>query len=284
MKPETRFKELFFIRTNQLRRRHSMVFTIGQTPSLKQSLLTKWKYALLIGGISAVATSTAFPALAQLVPPPEGLPLSTLLIAQTVNTFILATIASLVGVTFASQAGISELPILDSLWKRKFADAKSKIVSALVLGVPLGGGGLALIFLLDMIFASMGVSIIPEVVPKFTFIISGLMLGFQAGFYEEALLRLGLLSFIAWILKRWSWNLWGANIMSALLFGLGHIPVLLQVTQEATFLLITRTIVLNAVMGIIFGYCYIKRGYGSAVSAHFTANFINYGIIQPLLT
>ncbi|MFQ6135353.1 MAG: CPBP family intramembrane glutamic endopeptidase, partial [Nitrososphaerales archaeon] len=172
----------------------------------------------------------------------------------------------------------------DSLWRRRLSDAKSKVVSALVLGVPLGAGGLALIFLLDMMFISVGVSVIFEVVPKFTFIISGLMLGLQAGFYEEALWRLGLLSFLAWVLKRWSWNRWGANVMIALLFGLGHIPALLLLAQEATSLLIIRTVLLNAVMGVIFGYCYIKRGYGSAVSAHFTANFINYGLIQPLLT
>lgn len=144
-------------------------------------------------------------------------------------------------------------------------------------------GGLVLIFLLDLVFASMGVSLVPEVVPEFTFLISGVMLGFQAGFYEEALLRLGLLSFVAWVLKGWRRSLGAANLITALLFGVGHIPTLLLLYPEASSLLIVRTILLNAVMGVIFGYCYIRRGYGSAVSAHFTADFVNYGIIQPLL-
>jgi len=225
-----------------------------QALSLKQSLLTKWKYAPLIGGVSTVVTIAALPDILQLAPPPEGLPFSTLLIAQAVNTFFLATIASLVGVTFSSQARISELPTLYPLWSRRLSDAKSKMVSSLTLGVPLGAGGLALIFLLDTVFVSMGVSISPKATPKFTFIVSGLTLGLQAGFYEEALLRLGLLTFIAWTLKRWSWNLWGANVVSALLFGLGHIPALLLVAQEATLLLIIRTISLNTIMGVILGY------------------------------
>lgn len=76
-------------------------------------------------------------------------------------------------------------------------------------------------------------------------------------------------------------NLWAGNMVSALLFGAGHIPALYILIKNITTLLIFRTIVLNMIGALIFGYCYIKYGYESAVTAHFTADFIIYGLILP---
>jgi len=203
--------------------------------------------------------------------------------SQATNTFLLATIASLVGVTFSSQAGISALPVLDSAKKHGTSDAKPKLISALSLGVPLGTLAIALVLGLDAIFSFMGTSIGPTNPPKLVPVSSGVVLGLEGGFYEEALLRLGLLTFVAWLLKGWEWKLWGAIVISAVLFGVGHLPALYQVAQVVTPMLIIRTILLNVVGGIVFGFCYVKRGYASAVSAHFTADFVKHGILQALI-
>ena len=73
---------------------------------------------------------------------------------------------------------------------------------------------------------------------------------------------------------------WSANVIVAILFGLGHLP------NAATVMQITPTVValalaLNGVAGVTFGYLYWKRGLESAIIAHFSADFVIY-VIGPM--
>jgi membrane protease YdiL (CAAX protease family) len=66
---------------------------------------------------------------------------------------------------------------------------------------------------------------------------------------------------------------WIANVLAAVLFGLGHLPatsMLIPLTQ----LVITRAIVLNGLLGIAFGYLYMTRGLESAMVSHFSADIV----------
>jgi membrane protease YdiL (CAAX protease family) len=67
--------------------------------------------------------------------------------------------------------------------------------------------------------------------------------------------------------------LWIANILAAVLFGLGHLPAtaaLLPITP----LVVLRAIVLNGLGGVIFGWLYFTRGLESAMLSHFSADLI----------
>jgi membrane protease YdiL (CAAX protease family) len=66
---------------------------------------------------------------------------------------------------------------------------------------------------------------------------------------------------------------WIANILAAVLFGLGHLPATANILP-LTPLVITRAILLNGVGGVIFGWLYWKRGLESAMIAHFSADIV----------
>ena len=68
-------------------------------------------------------------------------------------------------------------------------------------------------------------------------------------------------------------GIWLAIVLAAVLFGIGHLPTVMAITT-LTPLVIVRTIVLNGVGGIIFGWLYWKKGLESAMISHFSADIV----------
>lgn len=110
----------------------------------------------------------------------------------------------------------------------------------------------------------------------------GFLASFYGGIVEEILLRLFVMSLLAWLGSFISKTMdgkptgavfWTANILAAVLFGLGHLPATATLVP-LTPLVITRAIVLNGLAGVAFGYLYWKRGLESAMAAHFSADIV----------
>ncbi len=110
----------------------------------------------------------------------------------------------------------------------------------------------------------------------------GLLASFYGGINEEILLRLFMMSVLAWLGKFISHTadgrpttavFWIANVLAAVLFGLGHLPAT-SMLLPLTPLVITRAIVLNGLLGIAFGYLYMKHGLESAMISHFSADIV----------
>jgi membrane protease YdiL (CAAX protease family) len=110
----------------------------------------------------------------------------------------------------------------------------------------------------------------------------GLLASFYGGINEEILLRLFLMTLLAWLGKFINHTpegrptlavLWTANILAAIIFGLGHLPATAMLIP-LTPLVIVRAIVLNGLAGIVFGYLYWTRGLESAMLSHFSADII----------
>jgi membrane protease YdiL (CAAX protease family) len=68
---------------------------------------------------------------------------------------------------------------------------------------------------------------------------------------------------------------WTANIIVAILFGLGHLPSA-SLVLPITPLVVAAALLLNGVAGIAFGYLYRKRGLEAAMIGHFCADFVIY--------
>jgi membrane protease YdiL (CAAX protease family) len=110
----------------------------------------------------------------------------------------------------------------------------------------------------------------------------GFLASFYGGIVEEILLRLFLMSLFAWLGsfisktaegKPTRTAFWIANILAAILFGLGHLPATAMLMPLTPFV-IARAIVLNGLAGITFGYLYQSRGLESAMIAHFSADIV----------
>jgi len=97
------------------------------------------------------------------------------------------------------------------------------------------------------------------------------------GITEEIIMRWGLMSVIVWLASRvfagLSWwasqrALWLGLGVAACLFAVAHLPVLLATNVEITPALATRTVGLNFVLGLIFGWLFASRSLESAILAH----------------
>ena len=97
------------------------------------------------------------------------------------------------------------------------------------------------------------------------------------GIIEELMLRLFLMSLIAWLL----WKIFfrkqaavpegviiGANITAAILFAAGHLPFTLSLFGRLTPLILIRCFLLNGGAGLIFGRLYRKYGIQYAMLGH----------------
>jgi membrane protease YdiL (CAAX protease family) len=65
-----------------------------------------------------------------------------------------------------------------------------------------------------------------------------------------------------------------AILASALLFGIGHLPVAYLLSGELTVPLIFYVITANSIFGIAAGFLYWKRGLESAILAHMFAHVV----------
>lgn len=110
----------------------------------------------------------------------------------------------------------------------------------------------------------------------------GFLASFYGGIVEEVLIRLFLLSLLAWLGSFISKTaegkptrlvFWIANILAAVVFGLGHLPATMGLVP-LTFWVTLRAIALNGLAGILFGYLYWKRGLESTMIAHFSADIV----------
>lgn len=71
-------------------------------------------------------------------------------------------------------------------------------------------------------------------------------------------------------------------VLSALIFGAAHVPQFVHAMTSEAPLLIFRIMILNLISGITFGMLFWKKGFETAVLAHFVADFIEYAIIPAL--
>ena len=116
----------------------------------------------------------------------------------------------------------------------------------------------------------------------------GFLASFEGGITEEVELRLILLSFLALGLTRGKGGplsagvFWSANIVAAVLFGLGHLPVTAKLVP-LTPMIVARAIALNGVVGVVAGSLYRRRGIEMAMLCHFSADLVLHVALPHLI-
>lgn len=215
-----------------------------------------------------------------------SIPLPVVITLQVLQNAILFGIAIFGGLFFASRAGLGA-PILESFTRGE--TVADKVRAILPLSIILGVVSTLVVLGLEFFYFQ------PALAKQLSSTASALNLrtsqpaawkGFLASFYggiaEEILLRLFVMSFFVWLGRFVSKTsdgkptnvvFWTANILAAILFGLGHLPAMTLIVP-ITALVVVRTVVLNGLIGIACGWLYWKRGLEAAMISHFSADLV----------
>ncbi len=111
-------------------------------------------------------------------------------------------------------------------------------------------------------------------------------LAFESSILEEVAFRLFALSLVAWIahrlLKRSTTAEWTAIGVSAVLFGLVHLPAWAAATTISAAL-VSAVLVLNAVGGLALGWIFCRWGLPYAILGHFAGDVVIQSLGPRLL-
>jgi membrane protease YdiL (CAAX protease family) len=214
------------------------------------------------------------------------IPLPVLIMLQVIQNALLFAIMVFAGLFFASRVGLGT-PILDSLTRG--APVADRVRAFLPLSILLGAIvtltvlGLEVFIFQPALMKELGDSAAAlNLQTSQPAAWKGFLASFYGGIAEEIQLRLLVMSFFAWLGRLISRTpegkptnavFWIANILAAVLFGLGHLPAM-SILVPLTPLVIVRTVLLNGLLGILFGWLYWKRGLEAAMISHFSADMI----------
>ena len=206
-----------------------------------------------------------------------------IVLLQSAQSAVLLAVTTGLGLLIARQVGLGA-PLVAGLLagKNVSAQALAMLAPALILGI--ASAAVLLVLEITVFWPRL-----PQAMREH-FPIPALWKRLLASFYgaidEEILLRLFLLSLLAWLIG-FAWHLpggrptdgafWLANIIAAVIFGLGHLPATAALVK-LTPLLIGRAVLLNGIVGIVTGYLFVRYGLEAAMLAHFAADLVLHGI------
>ena len=248
-------------------------------------------FALGLTGVVALIP-TVIDQLDMLPPELAALPLPVAVALSLINPIILLAIAVAIGTLLAHRVGLRSLVAEkvrggNAIWPQ----LRPHIPRAFVAGIIF----LIVVIGLDaLVDPFAGTELAGEMATEGNLIFQLLVGVFYGGIVEELLLRWGVMSLLVWI----GWRLvqrgqgrprpalvWTAIILAALLFGLGHLPALAGLVT-LTPIVVIRTVLLNALGGLIFGWLFWRHSLEVAMVAHasFHIGLFILNLVLRLLT
>jgi membrane protease YdiL (CAAX protease family) len=210
-------------------------------------------------------------------------PLWVLVLSGVVQAAVLAAVAITIGMRLGNPVGLGT-PVLEASLAGE--SVGRRIRSILLVAVPTGAIAASVAPLIDKYYF---VPRIPGLAQPG--LAAPVWMGFLASFYggidEELLVRFGFLTLLAWVFGKLARMpvgsttpvvFWTANIIAALMFGVGHLSAA-RMIGPLTTVLVLRTVALNAYLGVILGYLYWKRGLECAMAAHFSADIVLHVLV-----
>ena len=193
----------------------------------------------------------------------QGLTATTLGLVSAMQSAGYGIVLGAVGIFLGKKTG---------LWKDENSVTGKPLRITAVIAVI---GGFALI-LPDLLFFGKHVPMIMDsysVKPTIPYMLAAVLYG---GVIEEVMLRLFMMSLVAFLLHKLFGKktetpatgiLVAANVIAALLFAAGHLPAT-AATMGITPMILFRCFLLNGGFGLLFGWLYRKYGLRYAMLAH----------------
>ena len=250
-------------------------------PSLREDL----RLALVFGVAGALATAALFPYL--LLVMPEALaklpmPLPVVIVAQSAQALLLLGLLAFCGLRMGHRTG------LGTPWLRALVFRRPRAAQPWGLALACGVAAGCVVLALDPLFAPhmpKPLHALPATSSQ-AHALAGFFASFYGGISEEIMLRLFGVSLMAWGLgllnggRSLRWHFVFAVVVAALVFGALHLPAAAKVWELDAFV-VTRTLLLNGIAGLVFGWFYVRHGLESSVLSHFCADLVLH-VAAPL--
>lgn len=237
----------------------------------------QWRIALLLGVAATLATMALFPyqmalkpGAIELVSAMLGVPPIALIAFQSLQSGLVYFLLAWAGLKLGAPLGLGA-PWLGAWLYRRPRPATSGWWQAAALGALAAGVLLGAVALFG---APLG-----ESAPAQPAAWKGLLASFYGGIVEEIGMRTFVMGGLAWLLARTTggtpraWVMLVALVAAAVLFGAGHLPLAAEL-GPLTATTVTRVVAYNALLGLVFGALYWKRGLEHAMLAHFCADLV----------
>lgn len=222
-------------------------------------------------GVAGLLAPEPPAALLQQAPQLAGLPAVALRLLLLVNPLLLVTAMAAVGAACAHRVGLRSVLAGDA--GARVAPGMAVLVGlAVALAVQLADAALA-----PWLGAEWPRAVAAAAAaPWLPALLQGLLYG---GIAEEILLRWGLMSLVIWVLARAfpgraarggtpsAALAWTGIVVAAAVFAAGHLPAL-ALAVEPTGAIVARTLALNLLAGLAYGWLYWRHGLESAMVAH----------------
>ena len=237
---------------------------------MKAFFKTYWKTLLffgvvgLIGGwFSGLYALESYPPQMQQEMLAQGVNATTMALTMAIQSMTYGLVLGAAGIWLGRKVG---------LWKDERHITKKPLLAALLISLI---GGLALIFPDLLFFGNYEKALLDMYATKPTipYLLATVTYG---AVIEEVMLRLFMMSLVAFVLHLLFERKCGevsrlvlvaANVVSALLFAVGHLPVN-DMMYGLTPMIVLRCLLLNGVFGLAFGWLYHRFGLRYAMIAH----------------
>jgi Type II CAAX prenyl endopeptidase Rce1-like len=250
----------------------------AQAPSAPVRAVSKLRMGVALVGLAALALlgSVPFflPVMAKLLAAairPVPLPLGVVVLLQDVQVLLLVAVAVVVGVRLGPPLGLDAPLVRARLGGQRIGGRLLGLLPVSVLAGTLGAG---LVLLLSLAMKGRlpdGLGAFPPMRPWVS-----ATSALYGGIVEELLTRFGLLVLFAFLLEKLGLRRPSAfllaNVAAAVAFGALHLPAAFQLGVPRTPLLIGYLLLANAVVGLLCGWLFGRRGLESAMLAHGSAD------------
>jgi len=199
-----------------------------------------------------------------------------LMLISVFQSALLLGVASYVGTRFAPKVDLHWYIVDNWLFGIDIPySVPTMIVVAILAGLLLS----ILIIAIDMAFAKK----MPKIDMPLPSRKQSLLASLYGGISEEVLTRLFIMTITVYLTSLIGLEdsaYWIGIVVAALLFGVGHLPAAIQAIGK-TKVVVIRTILLNTIPGIVFGYLYWKYGIEIAMISHFAADIGLHVVFGP---
>jgi hypothetical protein len=243
------------------------------------------KVAVVLGVAGGVSVLAVFPYLLEVMPAVHArlaaspVPMPLIMASQCAEGVVVLALISWVGLRLGAPLA------LDAPWVRRAVERGGEMArpaSSWGLAIALGLGAGVAIVLIDLFLKPLlpsPLQPLPASVQRW----KGFAAAFYGGISEEIQVRLFVMTVLAWIGARIAGRksgavYWSAIVLAALILGAAHFPLAFAVFGTG-FVNIARTLILNGLGGVVFGWLFWRRGLEHAMLAHFSADLVVHGIM-----